>query len=370
MNEVYEGTAVPEVFLEKQKNYHENVLSTNDAVEWSLNEDAVECIRSQHFEIFVRRPYKDSQQKRKKKRKKVSEIKFLSRCKLRVELKVRRESTSTCFLIASASIPLNSLLDSTWMKMTIKQNGKNGPKNSSSKTKTENVEGFKVKSKRAVRSTFTNLSDCYPWKYPINIKTINGKNIENSKSHSTNEQTSTGAKHEETTPGDSNISSETAKFSKKCRAVATALHTYVNHPNEARLLLKGGVNDEHLKGQIDFITPHWLQDTHELVDGTECSGFALTLMHEKARSVKHTFIDDSTQQAMIKGVHLYKVHDKSISFDYMETPQLKSSISFHLLYKSCVDVSVGLHADENNIEEDFKRKFSLNLTMVKKLVSN
>ena len=52
-----------------------NVLSTNDAVEWSLNEDAVECIRSQHFEIFVRRPYKDSQQKRKK-RKKVSEINF------------------------------------------------------------------------------------------------------------------------------------------------------------------------------------------------------------------------------------------------------------------------------------------------------
>ena len=55
-------------------------------------------------------------------------------------------------------------------------------------------------------------------------------------------------------------------------------------------------------------------------------------------AVKHTFIDD-TQQAMT-GVHLYKVHDKSIPFDYIETPQLKSSISFHLLYKSCVDVSV------------------------------
>ena len=86
LHEVYEGAAVPEVFLEKQK-LHENVLSTNDAVEWSLNEDAVECIRSQHFEIFIRRPYKDSQQKRRKKRKKLSESKFLSRCKLRVELK-------------------------------------------------------------------------------------------------------------------------------------------------------------------------------------------------------------------------------------------------------------------------------------------
>ena len=53
LNEVYEGTAVPEAFLEKQKKYNENVLSTNDAVEWSLNEDAIECIRSQHFEIFV-----------------------------------------------------------------------------------------------------------------------------------------------------------------------------------------------------------------------------------------------------------------------------------------------------------------------------
>ena len=101
LNEVYEGAAVPEAFLEKQKNFHENVLSTNDAVEWSLNEDAVECIRSQHFEIFMRRPYKDPQQKRRKKRKKLSESKFLSRCKLRVELKVRREGTSTCFLITS-----------------------------------------------------------------------------------------------------------------------------------------------------------------------------------------------------------------------------------------------------------------------------
>ena len=202
------------------------------------------------------------------------------------------------------------------------------------------------------------MSDCYPWKYPVNIKTVNGKNIENSKSHSTKQQTSTGTKHEENTPGDSNISSDRAEFGKKCRAVATALHTYVSHPNEARLLLKGGVNEEHLEDQIDFITPHWLQDTHELVDGTECGGFALTVEHEQARSVKHTFIDDTTHQAMIKGVHLYKINEKSIPFDYMETPQLKSSISFHLLYKSCVDVSVGLHADENRIEEDFKRGFS------------
>ena len=48
------------------------------------------------------------------------------------------------------------------------------------------------------------------------------------------------------------------------QSCATALHTYVSHPNEARLLLKGGVNEEH-KDQIDFITPHWLQDTHSLL---------------------------------------------------------------------------------------------------------
>ena len=59
-------------------------------------------------------------------------------------------------------------------------------------------------------------------------------------------------------------------------------------------------------------------------------------------------------------MHLYKINEKSIPLIIWRRHNL-SQVYLFICYKSCVDVSVGLHADENRIEEDFKRGFSVKI---------
>eukprot|EP00942_MAST-04A_sp_MAST-4A-sp1_P000435 g435.t1 len=362
LHESHNEKPIAEKYYVKRPNFEEKFLATADSIEWLLSEDATECLRSQHVEILVRRPLHISQaaqRKSKDKGNEISGIKFLSRCYLRIELKVKKENEPTCFLLTSVNIPLNTFLDNTWMTMIVKQSEKKamkkGKKNANKARK--NVGGLLVKKKKVVRTPFTNLSDCYPWKFPLNVEISKEKDAKDymEKASSGN---NTGKQKKNKTSKDNE--DEELKIMKNIqKRVSTALHKYASHPNEAKLFLKGGVNEDSLIGQLKFLDQNWLSRPHILEDGTKRGSFHFTLEHEHVHHYEHTFMDDATNHALVEGIRLYKTHEKTIPYDFAEVADIDMSTSFHILYKTCEDISVGIHVDQDNMVENLQEKFSI-----------